>query len=226
MSGAAEGPRRLVADNERVQRDRRALVLKIPTRIRFEEDPKKYGPPPGATIANWGPEGICPLCLRRGEVGDCCPHCDPTGVEEDRAFLQEFRFREVQSRKRPGAATVTRETHGECPRCSKWGEVGKFCLRCCRLAEMEIGVCRDCLDPGPLKEVCQECEGACYGTPLWSKPDPPEPEPDPQEELGTLCKEAPYDEDVQMRGNCPLCDEEGIRGCICSGCEDMGMCYE
>ena len=39
------------------------------------------------------------------------------------------------------------------------------------------------------------------------------------------CAEAPYDE-ISTMGNCHHCKQEGIRGCLCTHCEDCAFIYE
>jgi hypothetical protein len=51
---------------------------------------------------------------------------------------------------------------GICPRCNHQGAVGKFCYRCCSLADQVIGTCPDCNDCGRLGSRCEACPNGPY----------------------------------------------------------------
>jgi hypothetical protein len=105
-------------------------------------------------------------------------------------------------------------------------DIGKYCLRCCRHAGVEIGVCRKCQDPGPVEEVCLECEEARYEPLIGPKLEIKEPELDPQGDRGIFLEA----EDVPWPdGRCWSCNQRGKRGNSCSTCSqridmEMGTC--
>ena len=103
---------------------------------------------------------------------------------------------------------------GVCKLCGDRGRVSDVCLPCCRAAGIGMVVCTECQDEGPYGLPCQGCRGADYGIgPVKEKNNRP-------------ISEGTYDIGDLPMGSCPLCGQEGIRGCLCSGCEDMSILYD
>ena len=113
---------------------------------------------------------------------------------------------------------------GICPLCKRHGRVKDFCFECCKVANMVMEMCPDCQDEGPVGLPCQWCGEARYGVESIEEEDD---EPIPK---GTYDMIEPTEEQATWgscpRGSCPLCNQEGIRGCLCSGCGDKVILYE
>jgi hypothetical protein len=57
---------------------------------------------------------------------------------------------------------------GQCQICDQYNQVGKYCRWCCEAQRILLGVCRHCIERGPMGSICYECgtafEEMVFGT--------------------------------------------------------------
>ena len=112
---------------------------------------------------------------------------------------------------------------GVCKFCGARGRVSDVCRHCCRAAGIEMVMCTECQDEGPYGLPCQWCCKADYGIePV--KEESNEPIPEGAYDMVYPTEGQTKGGDSQM-GSCPLCNQEGVRGCLCSGCEGRSILY-
>ena len=127
--------------------------------------------------------------------------------------------------------TIPNVNSGICYRCRARKRIGDFCFHCCTRDGLVMVTCHYCQDIGPIGISCQYCGEGDYGIENvreaeQASEEEAEAAKETKEEAEAGEAEEPTDEHATSTGSCPECHHGGIRGCLCSDCEDMAICYE